>query len=205
MQFNFLIDTFKKNNILNINLLMFIINFITFTTQNSIKILVKDVKHILAIISIVVISCLNIKYQNSHTLIVVGGFLTVVLIFNYSIRKKIRYKSYFLNPWNFLVSAQFSNQNTEISSELMYEKMPELVRDLNYQVQNSNLLKKSIFITTPISFKSWGENIYIDIDETNSGKSIINITSASLQVYSWGKNKQNFDKLILEIEESLII
>ncbi len=184
---------------------MFIINFITFTTQNSIKILVKDVKHILAIISIVVISCLNIKYQNSHTLIVVGGFLTVVLIFNYSIRKKIRYKSYFLNPWNFLVSAQFSNQNTEISSELMYEKMPELVRDLNYQVQNSNLLKKSIFITTPISFKSWGENIYIDIDETNSGKSIINITSASLQVYSWGKNKQNFDKLILEIEESLII
>ncbi len=205
MQFNFLIDAFKKNIILNINLLMFIINFITFTTQNSIKILVKDVKHILAIISIVVISCLNIKYQNSHTLIVVGGFLTVVLIFNYSIRKKIRYKSYFLNPWNFLVSAQFSNQNTEISSELMYEKMPELVRDLNYQVQNSNLLKKSIFITTPISFKSWGENIYIDIDETNSGKSIINITSASLQVYSWGKNKQNFDKLILEIEESLII
>tara|TARA_B100000768_G_scaffold161547_1_gene161691 strand:- start:660 stop:1355 length:696 start_codon:yes stop_codon:yes gene_type:complete len=205
LQFNFLIDAFKKNIILNINLLMFIINFITFTTQNSIKILVKDVKHILAIISIVVISCLNIKYQNSHTLIVVGGFLTVVLIFNYSIRKKIRYKSYFLNPWNFLVSAQFSNQNTEISSELMYEKMPELVRDLNYQVQNSNLLKKSIFITTPISFKSWGENIYIDIDETNSGKSIINITSASLQVYSWGKNKQNFDKLILEIEESLII
>ena len=87
----------------------------------------------------------------------------------------------------------------------MYEKMLEVVRDLNYQVQNSNLLKKSIFITTPISFKSWGENIYIDIDETNSGKSIINITSASLQVYSWGKNKQNFDKLILEIEESLII
>ena len=205
LQFNFLIDTFKKNIILNINLLMFIINFIIFTTQNSIKILMKNIKHILAITSIVVISWLNIKYPNSHTLIVVGGFLTVVLIFNYSIRKKIRYKSYFLNPWNFLVSAQFSNQNTEISSELMYEKMLEVVRDLNYQVQNSNLLKKSIFITTPISFKSWGENIYIDIDETNSGKSIINITSASLQVYSWGKNKQNFDKLILEIEESLII
>ena len=74
----------------------------------------KNIKHILAITSIVVISWLNIKYPNSHTLIVVGGFLTVVLIFNYSIRKKIRYKSYFLNPWNFLVSAQFSNQNTEI-------------------------------------------------------------------------------------------
>jgi hypothetical protein len=50
-----------------------------------------------------------------------------------------------------------------------------------------------------------GENIYIDINESNLGKSTIKITSLALQVYSWSKNQQNFEKLILEIEESLII
>ena len=60
---------------------------------------------------------------------VVGAFLTVVLIFNFSIQKMIQFKSYFLNPWNFLVSTQFSNQNTEISSDLMFEKMLEVVQD----------------------------------------------------------------------------
>lgn len=165
----------------------------------------KNIKYFLAIISIVLISWLNIKFPNSRIPMVVGAFLTVVLIFNFSIRKRIQFKSYFLNPWNFLVSTQFSNQNTEISPGLMYEKMLEVVRDSNYKVRDSNPLKKSIFLTTPISLKSWGENIYIDINESNLGKSTIKITSVALQVYSWGKNQQNFEKLILEIEESLII
>jgi hypothetical protein len=103
------------------------------------------------------------------------------------------------------VSTQFSNQNTEISPGLMYEKMLEVVQDSNYRERDSNPLKKSIFLTTPISLKSWGGNIYIDINESNLGKSTIKITSVALQVYSWGKNQQNFEKLILEIEESLII
>tara|TARA_B110000285_G_scaffold230011_1_gene295817 strand:- start:2540 stop:2731 length:192 start_codon:yes stop_codon:yes gene_type:complete len=63
-------------------------------------------------------------------------------------------------------------------------------------------LKRSIFATTPISLKSWGENIYIDIDDSSLGKSTIKITSVALQIYLWGKNQQNFEKLILEIEES---
>ena len=165
----------------------------------------KNIKYFLAIISIVLIFCLIIKFPNSRILMVVGAFLTVVLIFNFSIRKRIQFKSYFLNPWNFLVSTQFSNQNTEISPGLMYEKMLEVVRDSNYRVRDSNPLKKSIFLTTPISLKSWGENIYIDIDDSSLGKSTIKITSVDLQVYSRGKNQQNLEKLILEIEESLII
>jgi hypothetical protein len=122
----------------------------------------KNIKYFLAIISIVLISWLNIKFPNSRILMVVGAFLTVVLLFNFSIRKRIQFKSYFLKPWNFLVSTQFSNQNTEISPGLMYEKMMEVVRDSNYRARDSNPLKKSIFITTPISLKSWGK-IFISI------------------------------------------
>jgi len=122
----------------------------------------KNIKYFLAIISIVLISWLNIKFPNSRILMVVGAFLTVVLLFNFSIRKRIQFKSYFLKPWNFLVSTQFSNQNTEISLGLMYEKMMEVVRDSNYRARDSNPLKKSIFITTPISLKSWGK-IFISI------------------------------------------
>ena len=122
----------------------------------------KNIKYFLAIISIVLISWINIKFPNSRILMVVGAFLTVVLLFNFSIRKRIQFKSYFLKPWNFLVSTQFSNQNTEISLGLMYEKMMEVVRDSNYRARDSNPLKKSIFITTPISLKSWGK-IFISI------------------------------------------
>jgi hypothetical protein len=97
----------------------------------------KNIKYFLAIISIVLISWLNIKFPNSRILMVVGAFLTVVLIFNFSIRKRIQFKSYFLNPWNFLVSTQFSNQNTEISAGLMYEKMLEVVQTqtIEYEIQ----------------------------------------------------------------------
>ena len=56
-----------------------------------------------------------------------------------------------------------------------------------------------------MSFKSWGENIYIDIEEREPGKTKINIISTALQVYTWGKNEQNFDKMVLEIEDSLIV
>ena len=56
-----------------------------------------------------------------------------------------------------------------------------------------------------MSFKSWGENIYIDFQE-DDGKTIMNFCSATIsQIYSWGKNEQNYDQLVQNIEESLII
>ena len=165
----------------------------------------KNIKHILAIMSFAVLCWLSLKYPGNHILSAIGTLLFATLIFNFLVRKRIHFKSYFLNKYNFSVSTHFSKSQTEISSELMYEKMLEVLRDSNYKIQDSNAVEKSIFVTTPMSFKSWGENIYIDIEESKIGKTVIHITSAALQVYAWGKNEQNFDKLITEIEESLIV
>ena len=89
----------------------------------------KNIKHILAVIVIILISWLNIKYIDGPILIIVGSLLSAALLFNFSIRKELQFKSYFLNKYNFLVSTHFSKSQTEISSELMYEKMLEVLQD----------------------------------------------------------------------------
>ena len=108
-----------------------------------------------------------------------------------------------MSNWNFLTATHTSSSETNISSGLMFEKMLEVLVGSNYKVQYSDKDKKEIFVTTTMSFKSWGENIYIE--EREPGKTKINIISTALQVYTWGKNEQNFDKMVLEIEDSLIV
>ncbi|MEJ6590301.1 MAG: hypothetical protein QNL43_10925 [Crocinitomicaceae bacterium] len=165
----------------------------------------KTSKHLLALSAMGLILFLNIKYPQHHLLLIIAFPLLLGFCFNLAFRKRIYFKPYFMSNWNFLTATHKSSSETNISSGLMFEKMLEVLVGSNYKVQYSDKDKKEIFVTTTMSFKSWGENIYIDIEEREPGKTKINIISTALQVYTWGKNEQNFDKMVLEIEDSLIV
>ena len=63
----------------------------------------------------------------------------------------------------------------------------------------------SIFAASSVTWFSWGENIYINIEELDNGI-IMKFCSVSIfGVYTWGKNEENYHKLINNFEESLII
>ena len=83
--------------------------------------------------------------------------------------------------------------------------MIEVITDAGFKIIKTNENTGDIFAISSITWTSWGENIYISLTETGD-KTIVNFCSACIfQVYSWGKNERNYDKLLQEFENSLTI
>ena len=92
-----------------------------------------------------------------------------------------------------------------IPRELMFDKIIEVIKDSNFNLINANRDKYEILATTRISWLSWGENLYISFEDKEN-ETIMKFCSATLfQIYSWGKNERNYDNLLKEIEDSLIV
>ncbi len=126
-------------------------------------------------------------------------------IFNLIIRKHLLYKNYFTSTYNILTAKVHYEVTYDISIDLMFEKVIEVINNSNFKLVESSKSTYEILAITPISLKSWGENLYIDFNVKDE-KTIIKFCSATLfQMYSWEKNKENYDELLNNIEKSLVI
>lgn len=135
------------------------------------------------------------------TILLIIGFF----IFNLIIRKSLSFKKYFTNQYNLLTSKVRSEKAFDISKELMFEKIIEVINDSKFKLIEADKDRFEILAITEISFKSWGENLYISF-ETRGNETIMKFCSATLfQIYSWGKNENNITDLLHEIESSLTI
>ena len=87
----------------------------------------------------------------------------------------------------------------------MFEKIIEVINHSDFKLVESDKDKFEILAISTITFKSWGENLYISF-ETKGNETIMKFYSATLfQIYSWGKNEKNCTDLLNEIESSLTI
>jgi len=87
----------------------------------------------------------------------------------------------------------------------MFEKIIEVINDSKFKLVEVDKDGFKLLAFTPLSFKSWGEHLYISF-ETKGNETVMKFCSATLfQIYSWGKNEKNFTDLLNEIESSLII
>lgn len=135
------------------------------------------------------------------TLLLIGVFF----IFNLVIRKSLSFKNYFTHQNNLLTSKVHSEKIFDISKELMFDKIIEVIKDSKFKLVETDKDRFEILAIAPISFKSWGENLYISF-ETRGDETIMKFCSATLfQIYSWGKNENNCTDLLNEIENSLTI
>ena len=171
----------------------------------------KYTKHVLVALAILLLSFLfsffarSYNYGNNSIALILAICLFSFFIFNLIIRKIAWFKPYFTSKYNFFSTKFRTNIEFDIPKDLMFNKVIEVIENSKFKIQLVNQDKFEIFATSPMSFKSWGENIYIDFRE-DDGKTIMNFCSATIsQIYSWGKNEQNYDQLIQNIEESLII
>jgi len=167
----------------------------------------KTLKHIFIALFILLISVFipfYLKPNNPYlfiTLFLIIGFF----IFNFVIRKSLSYKGYFTSNYNLLTSKFMVVKSFEISKNLMFEKTIEVIDHSKFKLVETNKEKLEILAISPITFKSWGENIYIDI-ESSGNKTIMNFCSTTLfQISSWGKNEKNYIDFLNEFENSLII
>lgn len=167
----------------------------------------KTFKHILVAVLIMLISVLMTHYLKPNNPIMIV-FLFLILgffIFNLIIRKSLSFKNYFTSPYNLITTKVRYQKSYDIPKDLMFEKIIEVINNSNFKLVETNKEKLEILAISSLTFKSWGENLYISF-ETNGNKTIMKFCSTTLfQMYSWGKNEKNYDDLLNNIESSLII
>ena len=167
----------------------------------------KIFKHIFIAVLIMLITGLMAHYLNNDNPIW-KGFLFLILgflIFNLIIRKYLSFKNYFTSPNNLFTTKVHYQKSYDIPKDLMFEKIIEVINDSKLKLVETNKEKLQILAISTITYRSWGENLYISF-ETNKNATIMKFCSTTLfQVYSWGKNEKNYDDLLNNIESSLII
>lgn len=202
---------------INIKLYLFYIVFY-FSFASNIKTFVmkyikhsptrKDIKIWVALFLLIVIitGFLGYYLEPKNPIVLITSFVIIgFFIFNFVVRKSLSFKKYFTHPYNFLTSKVNSEKAFDIPKELMFEKIIEVLNGSKFKLIEADKHRFEILAITTISFKSWGENLYISF-YTTENETIMKFCSVTLfQIYAWGKNEKNYDDLLEQIESSLTV
>jgi hypothetical protein len=132
--------------------------------------------------------------------------ILLLLVINLVLRRKLKYKDWFIKHLGFLNEKVTSTFETEIPSSLIFDKLIEQIQTSKSKLYDSNLNTNQILAGNSIGIRTWGENIYIDINSSNTSKPVVTLTSVTVfGLISWNKNKENIEKFHHSFEESLTI
>lgn len=132
--------------------------------------------------------------------------LLAFFMFNLLIRKSLSFKRYFTSPFNVLTSKNRSQVSLPITRELMFDKIIEVIKDSSFNLITARKDTYEILATTRITWLSWGENLYIELEGNGYDESIMHFCSVTFfQVHAWGKNEKNYTDLMNAIEESFTV
>ena len=136
----------------------------------------------------------------------VAILILAVFIFNFIIRTKLSFKKYFTSKHNLFTTKVYSEHSYGgVPKEIMYEKMIEVFGNSRFRLVDSDNEKLEILATAKTSLFSWGENLYVSF-ETREDETIMKLCSLTVfQIFDWGKNEENLDNLLAELDDSLII
>jgi len=157
---------------------------------------------------IIIISLLAfgaILSKNKECLLIPAFIITLIFLFGILTRRSSWSKPYFTSKYNIFVAKIRHREEFDFPKHLLFEKLVEIMPEAGFKIRKANEDMGDIFATTSLTWSSWGENIYISLQEVN-GKTTLDFCSACLfQFSSWGKNESNYDNFIDEFEKSLII
>lgn len=128
------------------------------------------------------------------------------LLINFLLRKKLRYKPWFLNTLNFLLAKKTKVFTSEIPEELLFQKLLNVVEESEFKLLDADLNTKNILVATGVNFLTWGENIYIEIKPVES--EIVEVKVVSVTIFgshSFNRNTANYQSFYNAFEESLTI
>ena len=158
-------------------------------------------------ILLILIPGLTSYYLDSQNPAVLLGLLLILgfFIFNLVIRKSLAFQNYFTSRYNLLTTKDRTEIVFDFSRDLAFEKILEVINQSKFKLVAADTEKFVILAISKISFRSWGENIYLSF-EKRGDQTVMKFCSVTLfQIYSWGKNEENYGKLFKEIEDSLTV
>ncbi len=129
----------------------------------------------------------------------------LLLVLSLIFRRKLYFKSWILSKMNFFLGKEVRVDQSEISKDLLYEKLLEVIEESDFYLADTDRKSFQLLATTFPNFLTWGENMYVEIKEIGNNQSEIKFISATIFGYSWNKNKKNTDKFFQLFEESLTI
>ena len=87
----------------------------------------------------------------------------------------------------------------------MFENIKEVHNNSEFKLIKTNKNKFEVLAISTLTFKSWDENLYINL-EAKGHETVMTFCSSTLfQMYSWGKNEKNYNDLLNAIEQSLTV
>ena len=168
----------------------------------------KKISSLLMIIVIILITVIILPFLtrfNHRISYIIAFCFAVIFVFNLITRYFMIFKTYFLSNYNLFSSKFQKDVIYDIPKELLMKKVIESINESEFKIKFIDNDNFKIFAISSTTFQSWGENIYIDFID-KKGETLLKFNSVAIsQIYSWGKNKENYKKIINEIEKSLTI
>jgi hypothetical protein len=131
----------------------------------------------------------------------VGGFL----LFSIIVRRNIHFKPYFTSKYNFLTSKVRHQKQIDLPKDILFEKLREVLTEAGFTIRYADKAAGSLLATSKISFYSWGENIYLDLEEKNGITKVEFCSACLFGVTSWGRNEKNYEHLFDTFDNLLTI
>lgn len=159
---------------------------------------------LLPIIIIFGLTVLFNQYKNSA--LVVLSILFSVYFFSGIFRYKRWIVNYFLSPFSFLHGKVREQIKVDLPAEILFEKVLEFyqsAKDYRIACYEGELLLNA---GTPFSGFTWTENIVIKvIPSEDRESSIVDYTSLTFAVFSWGKNAENLEEFKSQLDKSFFV
>lgn len=162
----------------------------------------RDLKNILIFALLIVATTALAMYRIKFVPYAIGGVFLIHLF----LRKKTWAYGYLSSPLNIFTSKRTFEKEYDMSASILYDKMKEVIPASRFKLFYKDPERCLLFATSSMTWFSWGENLYINIIDRGD-KSTMKLTSVGFfqLSYSFGKNEQNYNRLMSQFEESLII
>lgn len=129
-----------------------------------------------------------------------------LLVTNLFLRKSLRYKNWFLSSVNLLLERKTSHSDIDLSPDLLFEKLLEVIEDSEFRILDVDNESLQILCGTSTNFWTWGENIYIQLNENKDKSTSVEFVSTTLfGGTSWKRNEKNYESFVTSFEDSLTI
>ena len=129
-----------------------------------------------------------------------------LLLLNLILRRSLKYKAWFLSSLNILLEKKTYSLESDISTDLLLDKLTEVIKESKFKLLDINKEEIQILCGTSINFWTWGENIYVELNEEMNGNTKIQFISTTLfGGTSWNRNQKNYESFIDSFETSLTI
>ncbi len=168
--------------------------------------MVSKIPFITSIISIILYKVIS-YYLNAPWLALLVFIIPIgLLLSNFVFRKKLKHRNWYNKPWNSFLETRTEIINIAMNQNLLFSKLIEDAEVSGYKLIDQDHTSFALLYSTSINFWTWGENIYVKVEEKDSETSIVSFTSLVLfGSYSWKRNQSNFDNYFVAFENSLTI